>query len=80
VDFAFTGLDYDNLVARLEKTDTGISYEKPRAGGRIKPDGAELKWEVTFPMGVDRGKQTFRHPVDRNRQLTPDSRQRPLLV
>ncbi|KAK3055685.1 hypothetical protein LTR09_003606 [Extremus antarcticus] len=61
VDYAFTTskLDYDGIVDRLKKSGTEISYEKPKAGGRTTPDGKELKWEVTFPTGVDRGHVPF---------------------
>ena len=59
IDFALTGLDYDALKNRLKKTDTGITYQPPKAGGRTKPDGTELKWEVTFPMGAERGNVPF---------------------
>jgi hypothetical protein len=61
VDYALgaTEFDYEMLVQRLEKTDTGITYAPPKAGGRARPDGVELKWEVTFPKGVDRGNIPF---------------------
>ncbi|KAK5173800.1 uncharacterized protein LTR77_002481 [Saxophila tyrrhenica] len=61
VDYAFTtsNLDYDGITSRLSKSGTAISYEKPRAGGRVTPDGKELKWEVTFPTGVERGNIPF---------------------
>ena len=62
VDYAFTTrekLDYDGIVARLKDSGTGISYDKPKAGGRITPDGRELKWETTFPNGVGRGNVPF---------------------
>ncbi|KAK3723522.1 hypothetical protein LTR37_001774 [Vermiconidia calcicola] len=61
VDFAFTtaDLDYQSLKQRLQDSGTGISYAEPKAGGRITPDGKELKWEVTFPTGVDRGNVPF---------------------
>ncbi|KAK3713032.1 hypothetical protein LTR37_008717 [Vermiconidia calcicola] len=61
VDFAFTttDLDYESLKQRFRDSGTGISYAEPKAGGRITPDGKELKWEVTFPTGVDRGNVPF---------------------
>ena len=61
VDYALgtTSFDYEDLVQRLENTDTGITYAPPKAGGRARPDGVELKWEVTFPQGVDRGNVPF---------------------
>lgn len=61
LDYAFTTteLDYDGIVGRLDRTGTGISYDKPTSGGRARPDGVELKWEVTFPTGVERGNIPF---------------------
>lgn len=59
VDFALTNPAYDALASRLKDTGTGISYAAPRAGGRTKPDGTELKWKVSFPEGVERGKVPF---------------------
>ena len=59
VDFALTNLDYDAVTSRLEQTSTNISYEAPKSGGRTKPDGTELKWQVTFPTGIDRGAVPF---------------------
>lgn len=61
VDYAFTttDLDYEGIVNRLDSTGTGISYDKPKGGGRTKPDGTEIKWEITFPNGVDRGNVPF---------------------
>lgn len=59
IDFALTNLDYAALATRLQQTSTNISYDPPKAGGRTKPDGTELKWEVTFPAGVERGNVPF---------------------
>lgn len=59
VDFALTNLDFPALTARLAQTGTGISYDPPKAGGRTKPDGTQLEWEVTFPTGTERGSVPF---------------------
>ena len=61
VDYAFTTstLDYDGIVKRLKGSGTNVSYNKPQAGGRLTPDGKELKWEVTFPTGIERGNVPF---------------------
>ena len=62
VDYALTSsqtIDYEGLQGRLEDSSTGISYAKPKAGGRTTPDGQELEWEVTFPGGVGRGNVPF---------------------
>lgn len=64
VDFALTTLDekFPELSAikdRLAKTDTKISYQDPKEGGRLRPDGVELKWRVTFPINCTRGEAPF---------------------
>jgi len=73
VDFAFTHshgdatVHYSELQDRLKKLDlgegvVGVEYEKPKAGSRIRPDGMEIKWEVTFPVvttGYKRGEVPF---------------------
>ena len=62
VDFALTSkepINYAAVKERLEKSGTGITYAQPKAGGRVTPDGKELKWEVTFPEGVERGNVPF---------------------
>ncbi|EME48620.1 hypothetical protein DOTSEDRAFT_141842 [Dothistroma septosporum NZE10] len=48
-----------SIMDRLSHTDTGVSYTNPQEGGRLKPDGAELKWRVTFPSGTSRGTVPF---------------------
>lgn len=61
IDFAFTHSDGDaavhfsELEERLEKLDTRlrIIYQKPVKGGRKRPDGVDVKWEVTFPVVRD---------------------------
>ena len=62
VDYALTTtstLDHSALNARLAQTDTDISYTQPREGGRLTPDGQELRWKVTFPSGTERGSVPF---------------------
>lgn len=62
IDYALTASevpDFDALNERLAKTETGISYASPVAGGRTRPDGVELKWKVTFPLGIERGNVPF---------------------
>ena len=61
VDFALgtDDFDYEGLMDRLKDSGTGVSYDEPKAGGRVTPDGKELKWEVTFPKGVGRGNVPF---------------------
>lgn len=58
IDFAFTHSDGDaavhfsELEERLGKLDAGlgVAYQKPIKGGRKRPDGVDVKWEVTFPV------------------------------
>lgn len=62
IDYALTDSDvpdFDTINKRLAKTDTGISYANPVAGGRSRPDGVELQWKVTFPQGIERGNVPF---------------------
>lgn len=64
VDFALTTPDqaFPELAAikdRLSRTETGISYGSPNEGGRLKPDGQELQWKVTFPINTIRGTAPF---------------------
>lgn len=59
IDYALTTiesrLDYEALNDRLKNANILASYKKPQAGSRLRPDGVELKWEVTFPEGLERG-------------------------
>ncbi|CAG8961868.1 hypothetical protein HYFRA_00013668 [Hymenoscyphus fraxineus] len=56
IDFALTTdsktVDYqqnfEDVNSRLGQV-SGIQYEKPRAGARIRPDGQKVEWFVTFP-------------------------------
>lgn len=62
IDYALTtksDFDYDGLVVRLRDTGSGISYQEPEAGGRKRPDGVDLKWKVTHPIGAERGEVPF---------------------
>ena len=64
IDYALTTPDetFGELKAinsRLADTDTAISYTTPKEGGRVKPDGQELQWRVTFPEGISRGSVPF---------------------
>lgn len=64
VDFALTSPDekfpeLSSIKDRLANTDTGISYQQPQEGGRLRPDGVELKWRVTFPINCSRGEAPF---------------------
>ncbi|CAG8973115.1 hypothetical protein HYALB_00007592 [Hymenoscyphus albidus] len=40
--------DFEGVNSRLGGV-SGIQYEKPRAGARIRPDGQKVEWFVTFP-------------------------------
>ncbi|KAM3419263.1 hypothetical protein BST61_g5201 [Cercospora zeina] len=84
VDYAWTTSDANfgelsGVIDRLSKTDTGISYNRPQDGGRIQPDGQELKWRVTFPTGTSRGSVPFFcHDVTpRNRRVPVPERSHP---
>ncbi|KAH8819412.1 glyoxalase-like domain-containing protein [Xylogone sp. PMI_703] len=64
IDFAFTtdedaGTHYEKLSKRLAGSEGSASYAPPKAGGRKRDDGQELKWEVTFPNDVKRGQLPF---------------------
>ncbi|KAI3397720.1 hypothetical protein diail_10489 [Diaporthe ilicicola] len=41
--------DLNNIRSRVEAARTGIKYTSPTPGGRIKPDGSELKWIISSP-------------------------------
>ena len=73
VDFSFANsagdaiIHFSELQQRLNKLDwgegaTAVGYEKPQAGARLRPDGQEIKWQVTFPVvttGYQRGEIPF---------------------
>ncbi|KAK2604717.1 hypothetical protein N8I77_007626 [Diaporthe amygdali] len=41
--------DLNTIRSRIEAASTGINYTSPTPGGRIKPDGTELKWIISSP-------------------------------
>lgn len=52
VDWANTLHSEDDLEVirdRIRTASTGIQYSSPTSGGRIKPDGTELKWIISSP-------------------------------
>lgn len=52
VDWANTLHSEDDLQVirdRIKAANTGIQYSSPTPGGRIKPDGTELKWVISSP-------------------------------
>ena len=71
IDYAFTSEESaDDVVAavndrldRIPDDDAGpwhgVRYVEPRSGGRTKPDGTEIRWQVTFLQGVRRGELPF---------------------
>ncbi|KAK1085321.1 hypothetical protein LTR33_002165 [Friedmanniomyces endolithicus] len=64
VDFALTTpkdhkFDLAGLRERLEGSASGVGYAEPVAGGRRREDGLEVEWEVTFPVGAERGEVPF---------------------
>jgi hypothetical protein len=73
VDFAFTNstgdalTHFSQLEKRLSQLRGGpdavrVEYQPPVAGARRRPDGEEVKWEVTFPVvttGYQRGELPF---------------------
>ncbi|KAH6713648.1 glyoxalase-like domain-containing protein [Leptodontidium sp. 2 PMI_412] len=73
IDFAFTHSTGDastlfsELQERLDSVkwkegEAKVEYEPPRAGGRKRPDGIDVKWTVTWPVvstGYQRGELPF---------------------
>lgn len=54
IDWAITLRTEDDLAAvrgRLDAAGTGILYDEPVPGGRITPDGTELRWATSAPCG-----------------------------
>ncbi|KAF2706252.1 hypothetical protein K504DRAFT_438358 [Pleomassaria siparia CBS 279.74] len=45
----------ENYEGRLKGKEGGGSHVRPRAGGRLRPDGVQVKWSVTFPEGENGG-------------------------
>ncbi|KAI0145229.1 glyoxalase-like domain-containing protein [Xylariaceae sp. FL1272] len=63
VDFALTTkpdepLDHEALEKRMADLHTPIRYGAPQTGGRAT-GGKEIKWQVTFPEGTERGTLPF---------------------
>lgn len=42
-------IEADNVAAR----ERGIAYAGPRPGGRLRPDGTRLEWQIATPPGHD---------------------------
>ncbi|KAF5693598.1 hypothetical protein FDENT_1830 [Fusarium denticulatum] len=67
VDWAYTLLDekdFGVIQQRVKEANSKIFYQPPVAGGRIRPDGVELKWSVasaytTSGKAVHPGKAPF---------------------
>lgn len=76
IDFAFTHSDgssashFSELSSRLDRLhvdqekdrNVKVEYASPQEGARLRPDGKEVKWEVTFPVvdtGYKRGELPF---------------------
>jgi hypothetical protein len=65
IDWALTSADVNDVEAVRERLEEGmakvlIQYDNPKSGGRKRPDGEEVKWEVTFPRKeVTRGSIPF---------------------
>jgi hypothetical protein len=68
IDFAFTSKNlsaeesFEEVRERLggvhwESGEREIGYEEPRKGGRLRDDGVEVKWQVTFPVVSEEGYQ-----------------------
>jgi len=72
IDFAFLGLGSSNragdgdgekdpdlsdiLNARSKREGSGVSYVKTIPGGRVRPDGRELRWKITAPNATVHGR------------------------
>ncbi len=53
VDFAVRVNDMRAAVARLGKL--GVAYSEPSDGGRLRPDGVELRWRGAHPVNTGTG-------------------------
>ncbi|KIY68765.1 hypothetical protein CYLTODRAFT_394890 [Cylindrobasidium torrendii FP15055 ss-10] len=53
IDFSFLGVPGvgDIINKRASNEGLGALYRPGKEGGRIRPDGVQLKWVVTFPHG-----------------------------
>lgn len=45
--------DLEVIRRRVEAAGTGIKYSDPEDGGRVRPDGKELKWVTSAPIIYD---------------------------
>lgn len=54
IDWAL--LDLQSVENPIEEAVEGGVYAKGQEGGRVKPDGDELKWRVSFPEVVEHGR------------------------
>ena len=67
IDYALTTdedahIHWEAMQARLANFDARLlkyDYDSPVAGGRQRPDGVQVKWNVTFPKRVQRGELPF---------------------
>lgn len=62
VDFclsASTDIDWHALNHSIITNGSEAQYDTPQSGGRKRPDGVDISWEVTFPRGVERGLVPF---------------------
>jgi Glyoxalase-like domain len=64
IDFAFTTDGdarsyHDVMTEGLTGLEGVMGYAHPVPGGRIRPDGVKIEWEVMFPQGVERGELPF---------------------
>ncbi|KAJ4424677.1 hypothetical protein N0V82_000605 [Gnomoniopsis sp. IMI 355080] len=56
IDWANTLHNEDDLAAirsRIASAETGLKYSDPKSGGRVRPDGKELKWVISAPSICD---------------------------
>lgn len=57
---SFSASEVQRARENLRKEGSKWNYEASRKGGRKRPDGVELKWEVTFPSSsIPRGVVPF---------------------
>jgi Glyoxalase-like domain len=71
IDWAHTLSDvsaFSSVQERVRRAKVGVIYSDPIPGGRVRPDGTELKWAVaapkadgssTSPKSVERGEMPF---------------------
>ena len=51
--------DFSRVQDRVRAAGTGITYGDPQAGGRVRPDGVELRWAVASAR-VEKGEEEDR--------------------